>query len=125
MDAHAVIDFRLLKKNSRSATNKVIGICRQRRVAAGELNPLAAMVKRQPVENIDGVHDGFEFVKTIGAFAQDVQEQVDFAGRLFFERHEFRPPELRRLLDKKKAPTKLLARENLLEPVMHFAGGVN
>jgi hypothetical protein len=37
----------------------------------------------QEIEEGDGLHDGFEFMKTIGPLAENVQQQVDFAGRLF------------------------------------------
>jgi hypothetical protein len=33
------------------------------------------------------MHDGFELMKTVGPFAQDVQQQIDLAGGFFFQRH--------------------------------------
>jgi len=33
------------------------------------------------------MHHGFEFMKTIRSFAQDIEQEIDFAGRCFFQRH--------------------------------------
>jgi hypothetical protein len=33
------------------------------------------------------MHDRFEFVKTVGPLAEDIQQQIDLARRMFFERH--------------------------------------
>ncbi len=47
----------------------------------------AAALESHFVAQIHRLHDGFEFVKAVGAFAEDVQQQVDFAGRFFFKAH--------------------------------------
>ena len=39
----------------------------------------------KPVAIIDRVHHRFQFMESIGAFAEDVQQQVDFAGGIFME----------------------------------------
>src|SRR5438105_13213752 len=50
------------------------------------------------------MHDRFQFMKTVRALAQNVQQQIYFAGRLFFQRH------YSRTIDKKKnANTEMLA----------------
>jgi hypothetical protein len=67
--------------------NEIARIHRQRGVTARKFDRAAATFERQPVAKIDRLHDGFEFVKTVGAPAEDVQQQVDFAGRIFFEAH--------------------------------------
>src|SRR6185312_10809548 len=36
------------------------------------------------------MHHGLEFMKSVGAFAEDVQDEVDLAGGLFFEAHSER-----------------------------------
>jgi len=36
------------------------------------------------------MHDGFELVKAVGPFAQDIQDQVDLAGR--FKPHNKKAP---------------------------------
>jgi hypothetical protein len=43
--------------------------------------------KLKLVAKIDRLHDGFKFVEAVGAFAEDVQQQVDLAGRFFFQAH--------------------------------------
>jgi hypothetical protein len=42
------------------------------------LTPLA--FERDPVEDVHGMHDGFDFVKAVSAFAENVQQLIDFAG---------------------------------------------
>ena len=87
MNAHPVADFRGLQKPGGGAMNQIARIRRQGGVAARQFDRTAAAFKRQPVAKIDRLHDGFEFVKSVGPFAEDVQQQVDFGGRIFSERH--------------------------------------
>ena len=54
-------------------------------MAAGQLNSLAGAGQAQIIEEGDGVNYGLEFVETIGASAENIQQQVDFTGRLLFE----------------------------------------
>jgi hypothetical protein len=51
------------------------------------------------------MHYGFQFMEPIRTFAENVQQQIDFAGRLYLHR------ESPVLTSKKNAPTKMLARE--------------
>jgi hypothetical protein len=51
------------------------------------LDSVSAALKMDFVKQIHRLHDGFQLVETIGAFAEDVQEQVDLARRFFFEAH--------------------------------------
>ena len=55
------------------------------------------------------MHDGYQFVKAVWPLAQDVQQQIDFARRLFFERHAGYPaqpnPDYQSQITNKKAPT--------------------
>jgi hypothetical protein len=55
-------------------------------MAAGQLEPRAAPAEREPIAKVDRMEDRFQFMKAIGALAQAVQEQVDLAGRFFFQR---------------------------------------
>jgi hypothetical protein len=64
------------------------------------LDTPAATRETEAVAQADRVQHGLEFVKSVGAFAEDVQQQVDFAGRFFFQRHGH----------KKSANTGMLAR---------------
>jgi hypothetical protein len=80
MNANATADLRGLQKPGGRAVNQIARVHRQRGVTARKFDRVAAMFERQPVAKIDRLHDGFEFVKTVGPFAEDVQQQVDFAG---------------------------------------------
>ena len=65
--------------------DEVAAIGRERGIAAGQLNPHAAALELKSVAQVDGMEDRFQFMKAIGALAQDVQEQVDLSGRFFFQ----------------------------------------
>jgi hypothetical protein len=75
------------QKIFRSAINQIFRITRQCFIAARKLNSISTTLKSQFVAEIDRLKNGFEFVKAISAFAEDVQQQVDFAMRFLFERH--------------------------------------
>ena len=47
--------------------------------AAQPANSVPAALKNQFIAEIDRLQDGFKFVETVGALAEDVQQQVDFA----------------------------------------------
>ena len=36
----------------------------------------------------DRVHDGFEFVETIGPLAENVKQQINLTRRVFLQRHQ-------------------------------------
>ena len=80
MDADAVRNAGGREKGRRGAMHEVGGIHGERGIAAGERHARAGGLERQLVAQPDRVHDGFEFVKTVGAAAEDVEEEVDFAG---------------------------------------------
>jgi hypothetical protein len=67
--------------------NEILRINRQAGIGARKLNPGPAARKAQLVAEIDRVHDGFKLMKAVGAPAEDVQQQVDLAGRFFFQAH--------------------------------------
>ena len=49
-----------------------------------------AKLEPQLVKKIDGMHDGFQLMETIRTFAQDIEQQIDFAGRFFLNNHASR-----------------------------------
>jgi hypothetical protein len=51
------------------------------RVAAGQFDALPAWLKLQPVEDGQRVHDCLKFVKAVGPFPQNVEQEIDFAER--------------------------------------------
>jgi hypothetical protein len=73
MNTDTVSDPGRLQKRSRRAVNEILFVRRQRCVVAREFDAMDIALKSQPVANIDRVQDGFQFMKTIGAFAEDVQ----------------------------------------------------
>src|SRR6202040_1547167 len=72
----------------RRAKNQIARINGQSRIVAQKFDAAVVAFKRQFVAKIDRLHDGFEFVEAVGALAENVQQQVDFAVGFFFERHE-------------------------------------
>ena len=87
MDADAVGDVRGGEKRGGGAVDKVFRVGRQFRMAARKLQAGGGALKGHLVAEVDRLHDGLQFVKTVGAFAEDVQDEVDLAGRFFFEAH--------------------------------------
>src|SRR5262245_54672498 len=67
--------------------DEVARISRQLRMVAGKLDARAAFGERHRIKDVHRMKHCFQFMKTIRPFAEDVQEQVYFAGRLFSERH--------------------------------------
>jgi hypothetical protein len=67
--------------------HEVAGIGGKRGIAAGQLDTPAATLERKQVANVDGVQDRFQFVKTVRSFPEDVQQEVNLAGRVFFQCH--------------------------------------
>ena len=61
---------------------------RQIFIAARKLNSISTALKRQFIAEIHRLHDGFEFVKAVRPPAEDVQQQVNLAGRFLFWRRE-------------------------------------
>ena len=97
MDFHAVGNFRPpaempLRRGERDFWNPPADSGRCRSVGCR----FRRARKASSSQKLHRLHDGFEFVKSVGALAEDVQQQVDLAGRFFFEAS----------WDKKKAPTR-------------------
>ena len=85
--AHAVLDLRRLQEHRRRAIHQVPRVRRQPGRVAAQLDALACPREAQPVEHPDRMQHRFQLVKAIRAPAENVQQQVDFAGRLFFQCH--------------------------------------
>ena len=68
--------------------HQVRRITGQARVAARQFNFRAGGFKSEMVEQSDRVHDRLEFMKTIIPLAQNIEEEIDFAGRVSFHVHE-------------------------------------
>ena len=66
--------------------NEVPRVGGQIRTVARQLNGTAATRKSEFVVKRHGMHDGFQFVETIGAFAENVQQEIDLAGRTLLQR---------------------------------------
>src|SRR4051794_9818503 len=88
MNFCAGFDSASLKKCRSRARHEIAGVGRQRWVIARELDAAVRSLKGEIVAQIDRLHHRFEFVKTIGALAENVQQQIDFAGRWLGERHD-------------------------------------
>src|SRR5687767_11082228 len=80
MDLDAVLYFCALKESRRRAMDKVSGIGRQLGEITGELNAAAFAGERKFIADVNRMHDRFQFVETVRAFAENVQQQIDLAG---------------------------------------------
>ncbi len=60
--------------------DEVLGIHRQLRVAACQLNTMLSARENQPVAKIDRLHHRFQFMEAVRPPAQNVEQQVDLAG---------------------------------------------
>jgi hypothetical protein len=87
MHRDAIVDICGLEKYFGGAIDKIAGISWQTWIAASELDSAASALKCETVIDGHWMHDRFEFVKTVGPLAEDVQQQIDLTRRLFFERH--------------------------------------
>ena len=90
MKADAFFHAGRLQESHGRAMHEIARIEGQTGLAAGQLDAahLAPRARQQqPIVEIHRVHDGFELVETVGAFTEDVQQQVDLAGGLDFESH--------------------------------------
>src|ERR1051325_902769 len=87
MDLHSVADVGGLQKTLRGAIDEVGGVGGERRVVAGELDSGGRLFEGKAISERDGMEKGFEFVKAVWAFAQDVEEKINFAGGETFEGH--------------------------------------
>ena len=87
MDANTVGDLRRFNEFRGGAMHKIARIHGQGRIVTREIDTAAGFVEGKRVAQIDGMKEGFQFVKTIGPLAEDVQQQVDLAGGLSFEGH--------------------------------------
>src|SRR5690349_20643604 len=85
MDFHTVGNVRRLQKTLRGAVDKIGRVRRKRRIIARQLNSNAALFENQTIRQRNWMKKRFEFVKAVGAFAQDVEEEINFAGRKAFE----------------------------------------
>ena len=85
VQADALADARGLEKQLGGAIGQVARVRRQSGLGAGDFKALAGPAEREPVLHPDGLHDGFQFMKPIGAPAKDVKQQVDLAGGLSFK----------------------------------------
>jgi len=84
-EPHTVLDSRRLQKQRRGTMDQISGVCGQAGRAAAQFNALALPGKGQPVKHPDRVEHRFQVVKAIRAPAENVQQQVDLAGRLLFQ----------------------------------------
>jgi hypothetical protein len=61
--------------------HQIARVSGQRRIAAGELAALCRPGEGQAIAEVDGMEERFQLVKPVRALAEDVQQQVDLAGR--------------------------------------------
>ena len=54
-------------------------------IATGQFDTRSCAFEGQPIENGHRVQDRFQFMKAVSPLAEDVEQQIDFAGRLLFQ----------------------------------------
>jgi len=81
MEADAIGNFCFGQEIGGGAKDEVAGVDRKFGMATGELHARTAAREGDLVADVHRVHHGFQFVKSVGAFAEDVQDEVDLAGR--------------------------------------------
>ena len=74
MHAHTFPDLCGAKKQLRRAIRQVPAIRREAGLAAAQLDAPARSLEAQPVKHRHRLEHRFEFVKTVPAFAKDVQQ---------------------------------------------------
>jgi len=90
MDGDPIANLRGFEKFRGGAMDQIGGIGGQRRVTAGELDSVTAAGEGEPVMEVDRMEEGFQFVKAIRPPTKDVLQQINFAGRQFFQGHHCR-----------------------------------
>ncbi len=87
VDADAVADIRRAEKCGSGALDKIASVRRQTGFAASKLNSSRGAGESEVVAEVDRMENRFEGVEAVGPPAEDVQQQVNLAGRFFFKRH--------------------------------------
>ncbi len=87
MNPHAVVDFRCLEEFPCSLVNQVTRVSGQAGLAASQLDSLIGALKRQPIEKTDRVYYSLQLMEAIDSLAENVQQQINFARRWFFQLH--------------------------------------
>ena len=87
VQADALPDACRLEKELGGAIGQIARVRWQSRLVARHFKSLAGPAQGQTVKHRHGLHDRFQLVEPVGTLAQDVQQQVDLAGRLFFQGH--------------------------------------
>ncbi|MBI3192338.1 MAG: hypothetical protein HYZ36_06705 [Pedosphaera parvula] len=80
MDANAIGELGGQEKGRGRAMHQIAAVDRQAWVTAREVNACSRTLEAQRIVQGHGMHDGFQLVKAIRAFAKDVEQQIDLAG---------------------------------------------
>src|SRR5882724_1403607 len=56
-------------------------------MAASQLQASAGALEGHLITQVHRLHDGLQFMKTVGTFAEDAQDEIDLAGRFFLKTH--------------------------------------
>jgi hypothetical protein len=80
MDFHPVGNAGGGQKSGGGAVDEIAAIHGEAGIVAGEFNAGGGAVQDEFIAQPDGLHDGFQFMKSVGAAAEDVQDEVDLAG---------------------------------------------
>ena len=85
VDSDAFANAGSLEKLGGRAVNQVLRSRGQLRLVARKLNGIPPLRKAEMVAPTNGMHHCFQLVEAVRALAENVQEEVDFAGRVFFQ----------------------------------------
>ena len=87
MDTHTLLDPRSVEEVRRSPVDQIRRIHGQPRIVAGKFHARTLPGEGQLVAEWHRLQDGFEFMKTVGPAGEDVEQEVDLAGRASFQLH--------------------------------------
>src|SRR5947208_8780249 len=82
MDSHSAVHFCGFDKGFGGSMDEIVAVGWPSRIGTSELDSGGGLLHIQNIKKLKRVHDSFEFMKTVRAFAQDIQQQVNLAGRL-------------------------------------------
>jgi hypothetical protein len=68
---------------SGGAIDEILRIGWQIRAIAGQLDAPGSLLEVQVIEERYWLNERFQLMKTVGSPAQDVEQQIDFAARVF------------------------------------------
>ena len=87
MDFYSIMNVGSMEKAMGRATNQISRVGRQSGIIAAKLDSGCSFFEGERIIEGDRMEKRFQFMKAVGTFAQDVEEEINFAGGEAFEGH--------------------------------------